>query len=102
MRLKRRWRRRRARLLLHRGKAAVSRRYPFTIILNREIVNPSTPDLRLKLDPGSKTTGVAIVNQETGEVPFAAEIGHRGQMIKSRLDVRRGWARQQSLPEHSS
>src|SRR5215510_2623286 len=80
---------RRARLLLKNGKAAVFRRYPFTIILKREIVNPSPPDLRLKIDPGSKTTGLAIVNQESGEVVLAAEIEHRGQAIKSSLDSRR-------------
>src|SRR5262250_1265441 len=84
---------RRARLLLKKGKAAVFRRYPFTIILQREIVNPSTPDLKLKIDPGSKITGVAIVNQETGEVVFASEIGHRGQTIKSKLDARRALRR---------
>jgi len=84
---------RRARLLLKKGKAAVFRRYPFTIILKREIVNPSTPDLKLKIDPGSKITGVAIVNQETGEVVFAGEIGHRGQTVKSKLDARRALRR---------
>ncbi|MBO0860666.1 MAG: RRXRR domain-containing protein, partial [Chloracidobacterium sp.] len=46
------------------GKADVFRRYPFTIILKREIENPILPDLKLKIDPGSKTTGVAIVNQQ--------------------------------------
>src|SRR5215467_3596034 len=80
---------RRARLLLKSGKAAVFRRYPFTLILKREVVGVQTPDLRLKVDPGSKTTGVAIVHQETGEVVFAAEIGHRGQAIKKNLDARR-------------
>jgi 5-methylcytosine-specific restriction endonuclease McrA len=80
---------RRARLLLKKGKAAVFRRYPFMIILKREVVNPTSPDLKLKLDPGSKTTGVAILNQESGEVIFAAEIEHRGQTIKSKLDSRR-------------
>jgi 5-methylcytosine-specific restriction endonuclease McrA len=84
---------RRARLLLKKGKAAVIRRYPFTIILKQEIVNPSTSDLKLKIDPGSKITGVAIVNQETGEVVFAGEIGHRGQTIKSKLDARRALRR---------
>src|SRR5215813_6590764 len=79
---------RRARLLLKKGKAAVFRRYPFTIILKREVVNPTAPDLKLKLDPGSKTTDVAILNQESGEVIFAAEIEHRGQTIKSKLDSR--------------
>src|SRR6516225_2082673 len=80
---------RRARLLLKSGKAAVFRRYPFTLILKREVFDVQTPDLRLKIDPGSKTTGVAIVNQESGEVVFAAEIEHRGEAIKASLDARR-------------
>jgi 5-methylcytosine-specific restriction endonuclease McrA len=84
---------RRARLLLKKGRVAVFRRYPFTIILKREIVNPSAPDLKLKIDPGSKTTGLAIVNQGSGESIFAAEIEHRGQTIKSRLDSRRALRR---------
>src|SRR5499426_3111160 len=84
---------RRARLLLKSGKAAVFRRYPFTIILKREVVNPMAPDLKLKLDPGSKTTGLAILNQESGEVIFAAEIEHRGQAIKSKLETRRALRR---------
>jgi hypothetical protein len=78
---------RRARLLLKSGKAAVFRRYPFTLILKREVFDVQTPDLRLKIDPGSKTTGVAIVHQETGEVVFAAEIEHRGRAIKKNLDA---------------
>ena len=34
-------------------------------------------------------TGIAIVNRQTGEVVIAAEIKHRGQAIKKRLDARR-------------
>ena len=37
-----------------------------------------------------KTTGIAIVNDATGEVVFAAELSHRGQQIKLDLDDRRG------------
>src|SRR5262245_61427620 len=84
---------RRARLLLKKGKAAVFRRYPFTIILKREIVDPSTPELKIKIDPGSKVTGVAIINQQTGEVVFAAEIEHRGPRVKAALDSRRALRR---------
>jgi len=80
---------RRARLLLKSGKAAVFRRYPFVIILKRGIENPVLPDLKIKIDPGSKTSGLAIVNQQTGEVVFAAEIEHRGHAIKASLDARR-------------
>ncbi len=80
---------RRARILLNKGKAAVFRRYPFTIILKRVVENPNTGNRRLKIDPGSKTTGIAIVNQETGEVEFAAELNHRGHQIKADLEKRR-------------
>ena len=62
-----------ARRLLTQGKAAVYHRYPFTIILLRPVETPDKGNRRLKIDPGSKTTGIAIVNQETGEVEFAAE-----------------------------
>ncbi len=78
-----------ARKLLARGEAAVFRRAPFIIILKREVSDVQTPDLQLKIDPGSKTTGIAIVIQQTGEVVFAAEVEHRGHAIKKRLDVRR-------------
>lgn len=80
----------RARLLLTQGKAAVWRRFPFTLILFKEVEHPHVEPLRLKLDPGSKTTGIAIVNDASGEVVFAAELSHRGQQIKKDLDTRRG------------
>jgi 5-methylcytosine-specific restriction endonuclease McrA len=79
----------RARILLSEGKAAVYKRFPFTIILKREIKEPIIEPLRIKLDPGSRTTGIAIVNDATGEVVFAAELTHRGQKIKAALDDRR-------------
>src|SRR5258708_4023150 len=79
-----------ARLLLTQGKAAVLKRYPFTIVLKRAIESPVLEPLRLELDPGSKATGIALVNDATGEVVFAAELTHRGQEIKHALDGRRG------------
>jgi len=82
----------RARILLRAGKAAVYRRFPFTIILKR-VVEPDPHPLRLKLDPGSKKTGIAMVNDQSGEVVFAAELEHRGQKIKSDLDARRALRR---------
>jgi len=77
-----------ARRLLASGKAAVYRRYPFTIVLKKVVSAPIDP-LRVKIDPGSKTTGMAVVNDQTGEVVFAAELSHRGDKIKSALDERR-------------
>ncbi len=71
------------------GRAAIYCRYPFTIILKYEIPQPDIQPLRLKIDPGSKKTGLAIVNDKTGDVIFAAELEHRGQQIKKALDSRR-------------
>lgn len=79
----------RARILLRSGRAAVFRRFPFTVILTRQISDPQTQALRVKIDPGSKTTGLAIVNDATGSVAFAAEMRHRGEQVKSALDHRR-------------
>jgi 5-methylcytosine-specific restriction endonuclease McrA len=79
----------RARLLLSSGKAAVYRRYPFTIILRCAVAQPQTSPLRLKIDPGSRTTGIAILDSQRGEVVFAAELSHRGQAIKDALADRR-------------
>jgi 5-methylcytosine-specific restriction endonuclease McrA len=78
-----------ARVLLKEGKAAVYRRFPFTIILKMIVDQPQVEPLRLKIDPGSKTTGIAVVNDASGEVVFAANLSHRGSQIKKRLDKRR-------------
>ncbi|HWS82977.1 MAG TPA: RNA-guided endonuclease IscB, partial [Ktedonobacteraceae bacterium] len=80
----------RARTLLDSGRAAIFKRAPFTIILKGAIDAPVVADLRVKIDPGSKTTGIAIINDQSGEVIFAAELTHRGQQIKSSIDDRRG------------
>jgi 5-methylcytosine-specific restriction endonuclease McrA len=79
----------RARVLLSTGKAAIFKRYPFTIILKETVDPPVLEPLRVKIDPGSRTTGIAIVNDATGEVVFAAELAHRGHSIKKALDDRR-------------
>ena len=79
----------RARLLLTAGKAAVLKRYPFTIILKRVVETPRVQALRIKLDPGSKTTGVALLHDASGELVFAAELSHRGQAITAALAARR-------------
>jgi len=79
----------RARMLLTQGKAAVYRRYPFTLILKETVSSPQVQELRVKIDPGSKKTGLAIVNDVSGKVVWAAEITHRGDAIKQALDQRR-------------
>lgn len=77
----------RARKLLKTGKAAVFKRYPFTIILKEEVVEPSNQELRIKIDPGARTTGLAILQNET--VLWAAELTHRGFQIRDALTSRR-------------
>jgi 5-methylcytosine-specific restriction endonuclease McrA len=79
----------RARLLLKESKAAVYRSAPFTIILKRHVDHPAPEPLRLKIDPGAKTTGLALVDDASGEVVWAAELSHRGAHIKKALDTRR-------------
>jgi hypothetical protein len=79
----------RARILLTQGKAAVFRRSPFTILLKAAVSSPRVQELRVKIDPGSKTTGLAMVNHVSGKVVWAAEITHRGDAIKRALVQRR-------------
>ncbi len=55
----------RARLLLKRERAVVHRLHPFTIRLKDRLLEESTlQPVGLKLDPGSKVTGVTVVRRE--------------------------------------
>ena len=77
----------RTRILLRERKAAVLRRFPFTIIL-KERAKGDTQSVELKVDPGSKVTGISLVADyaKRGKtVIFAAELQHRGQTIKDAL-----------------
>jgi hypothetical protein len=57
----------RSRKLLKNGKAAVYRRYPFTIIMKCRVGGDLQP-IEIKFDPGSCTTGIALVGHfERGE-----------------------------------
>ncbi len=84
----------RARLLLTQKKAAVLRRCPFTLILYEDRPDAVVQPLRLKIDPGSRVSGLALVNDTSGEVVWAAEVTHRGEQIRKDLQkraaVRRG------------
>ena len=92
----------RARLLLARGRARVHRLVPMVIRLtDRQVASCALQPLRLKLDPGSKTTGLALVRDaqvidpQSGEVQTAAvvlnlmELIHRGKQISEALTARR-------------
>ena len=54
----------RARIMLERGRARIHRMMPFTIrLVDRLQENSVLQPLRLKLDPGSKTTGLALARE---------------------------------------
>ncbi len=80
----------RARHLLSQGKAAVFRRYPFTLILHKEVEKLPEPYLELRIDPGSKFTGFALVDINSNAVIWAMELEHRGSEISSDLQKRAG------------
>jgi 5-methylcytosine-specific restriction endonuclease McrA len=79
-----------ARHLLKSGKAAVFRRFPFTLILKTESTEP-TREIQLKIDPGSKTTGIVLT--QGSNVIWGAELTHRGQAIKASLESRKSLRR---------
>ncbi|MEM7578507.1 MAG: RNA-guided endonuclease IscB [Cyanobacteria bacterium P01_A01_bin.80] len=60
---------------------------PFTLILKTAIDNPTIKPLTLKIDPGSKFTGIALLEGEN--IIWCAELEHRGYQIKDALLSRR-------------
>ncbi len=78
-----------ARQLLRNKKAAIFCKFPFTIFLKESKPDAVVEPLRIKIDPGSRTTGIAIVNDMSGEVVWAAELKHRGFAIRESLTSRR-------------
>jgi 5-methylcytosine-specific restriction endonuclease McrA len=96
----------RARLLLERGRARVHRMVPFAIrLVDRRIEDSELQPIRVKIDPGSKTTGIALVRDQddvdadTGEVKkvvhvvLLAELAHRGHAIRDALRQRAAFRR---------
>nr|WP_297502592.1 RNA-guided endonuclease IscB [Ferrovum sp.] len=92
----------RARLLLARDRARVHRLVPFVIRLKDRLVSDSQfQPIKIKLDPGSKVTGIAVVREsvrvdaETGEAQASVhvlslfELTHRGRQISEALTARR-------------
>jgi 5-methylcytosine-specific restriction endonuclease McrA len=86
----------RGRQLLERRRAVIHKRYPFTIRLKDRIGGVIQP-VRIKLDPGSKVTGLAVTREEDGNKPVAVlcmfELGHRGRQISEAVTARRGFRR---------
>lgn len=85
----------RARELLTKGKAAVFRRYPFTVILNYVPTGTINTNFELRLDPGSKTTGIAVISKgKRGDrCILGINLHHRGDVIKKKLFDRAAYRR---------
>ena len=77
-----------ARILLKNKQAVIDKVYPFTIRLKDNSCGSKDRAYTVKLDPGSKHTGIAIVD-DTNNVVMLAELEHRGHIIKRNLDKRR-------------
>jgi len=90
----------RARLLLQRERAVVHRLHPFTIRLRDRLLEESAlQPVGLKLDPGSKVTGAAVVRRKkTPEGPrdhalHLVEIAHRDYVVRERMRKRAAYRR---------
>lgn len=77
-----------ARRLLFKKQAVIHKRFPFTIRLKNDKAVLKDKTYTVKLDPGSKHTGIAIVD-DRNSVVMLAEIEHRGHVIKRNMDSRR-------------
>ena len=77
-----------ARKLLRNGKAKIYRKEPFTIILNKGVDKNVENNYRLKIDYGSRHTGLAIL--KGAKVCWLGQLEHRTN-IKELLDKRRGY-----------
>lgn len=79
----------RARQLLKNGKAAIIRRYPFTIILKERSEGDLQP-IELRIDPGSKVTGIALVGlfKRGDRCLFGLNLIHRGDAIREKIFLR--------------
>ena len=81
----------RARKLLDNKRAVVINLNPFTIKIKDRVVKDSVlQPIHLKFDPGSKTTGVAILRENKFTLHLA-EIKHRGSIIKKHLQQRKNY-----------
>lgn len=77
-----------ARMLLFKKQAVIHKRFPFTIRLKNDNAVLKDKAYTVKIDPGSKHTGVAITDDKDSVV-MLAELEHRGHIIKRNLGKRR-------------
>ncbi|MGW3424754.1 RNA-guided endonuclease IscB [Streptomyces phaeochromogenes] len=95
----------RARELLGKGRAVVARQVPFTIRLkDRTLAESEVDGVQLRIDPGSKGTGLALTDEkkeadEQGATVtvrrglISVELQHRGDQIRMCMQQRAGYRR---------
>jgi 5-methylcytosine-specific restriction endonuclease McrA len=86
----------RARKLLSSGRARVYRMRPFAIrLVDRTVEESKLQPIRLKIDPGSKGTGIALTRGDEIRqwVLALIELKHRGHQIRDALTQRRSFRR---------
>lgn len=93
----------RARELLRKGRATVARQVPFTIRLkDRTLAESEVDGVQLRIDPGSKGTGLALTDEKKQTEPHGTtatvrrglvsiELQHRGDQIHARMQERAGY-----------
>ena len=77
-----------ARILLRKKLAVIHKMYPFTIRLRDNSAVSKDRSYTVKVDPGSRHTGIAITDDKDSVV-MLAEIEHRGHLIKRSLYKRK-------------
>lgn len=83
----------RVRFLLKTGAARVVGIKPFTVRLNYETPD-KTQQLVLGIDPGRTNIGLAVVNRDSGECVFAAEVETRNKDIAKLMEERKAHRQQ--------
>ena len=82
---------RRCRMLMERKRAVLYRIFPTVVIIKDVDARDCghLPTFRIKIDPGSKYTGIAVICNETDEVMYFMQIEHRGDAVRDLLAKRR-------------
>ena len=82
-----------ARKLLDEGRAVVHKMYPFTIRIKDRISDGMVfQRIILKIDPGSRHTGIAVVRRDENNIDhvlFMMQINHRGDIIRKNMEKRK-------------
>lgn len=82
----------RCRKLFEQKRAVRYRMFPMVVILKDIDVRTFTqplPEYRLKIDPGAKYDGFAIIDPVRDTVVFTLQVEHRAGQVKQNLDTRR-------------